>query len=204
MDKITWQQELVKNKEEVSLMVLTREQRNIAHASGEGFMSSGRFPLDCVSIRDGTISATDGYIYATCPVEEDKHWLIPAEELLSVSIDDELYIDQLNNGMVELISDRYDGGNNFASLQKGSLPTYDKVRKDALGPVGSIEDEGINPIVVGLNPILLRKILDVVGDEPMIVFRICGPQKALEFRAGEITGLIMPMVVDDNWWKDVV
>lgn len=178
-------------------MKITMGQRNIAYAAST---DCNRGVLQCVCIRGGMMSASNGYMMAQCRVESNanENWLIPADDILSMEFISTLEIKAYGSRRLKLISDIYRMKPLIVVPPSGNYPNLDEIRNIIIGAT-----DGKSPIVIGLNPPLLKNLLDVTGDTEMVMFRVHGHNNAIEFNAGKITGIIMPMVTHGKWEEQI-
>ena len=153
--------------------------------------------LGCVKIGNGEIIAVDGFMLARKSIETEGEGevLVKAADILKAKKAGGRELEKiLINADEKTITDK-DGkvDASFEPLQ-ADYPdleqTYSTSERKAF---------------VTLNSSLLAKLLKIVGMNTAIKLRIRGTTEPVEFVAGNVSGLIMPMYIqeeDERWHKE--
>lgn len=169
--------------------------------------------LECVKIGNGEIASADGFILVTKPVaisDGDKPILVKGSTLLKA---ERLF--RPNDCLLECVDNsvtlKAEKGVKPGDILEPDITITDRTVEGNFPQYGALFPKEKPIAELALDARLLKKLLNAIGEENLIRFRIRGNSDKeeirvttpVEFCAGETNGLIMPMFVElgGNWHK---
>jgi hypothetical protein len=172
-------------------------------AAGESPKDGGRPVLQCLCLKNGAAAASNGFMLATAPAETegDGEMLVPINLIQACQEASSL---AKKNG-IEVEEDGADIVGTVAQVDNFEVRS---VRRDYAYPQYEKMCPTSKPkAFISLSGDILKKLVQVVGDDFPIFFRIREPNEPVEFVSGDVHGFLMPMSTstsdkDVEWWGE--
>jgi hypothetical protein len=170
-------------------------------AAGESPKDGSRPVLQCLCLKNGTAIASNGWMLATAPAETDGDGEMLAPINLIQACQEASALAKKNGIEVE-----ESGADVVGTVAQVDNFEVRSMRRDYAYPdYAKMVPTSKPKAFISLSGGLLKKLVQVVGEDFPIFFRIREPNEPVEFVSGEVHGFLMPMATSDKdveWWGE--